>query len=450
MNVHRTLLQSRAEQRPAIGSVGFGLVLVAAVVSSWTGFRVGGLNLFDLAIVVAVAATSLESLLKRMVPRLPVLLTLLIVFSLMLLARDVVVNNNDVLGQSSGNAWVSGTSLGSEVVGPFPFLLRLLLSTVAVFLVVGLAARGADAVRLERLAGAWAGGAAISAAAAVLTQFLGLQWDFVYYSISDTRVSGFASHPNSLGQTSAMAIPVLVALAARAAGRPVLRLAHLVAALACLGSIWYSGSRAALLGLGIAVLLMLSGWLISRRSWAGLTAVIVLALPLLLVASEVVAASRWGDSSSALSNSLRLANLQVAVDIIAENLILGHGLGSWYGEMVPLILLTSGGLLYLGSYASFIGRELIRMAKSVDRPLIPALLISTVLLAIFGLLNNGLLERYLYWPVAIGWATAISVAESERASPIGGRLGRQRFTSPAVSPQRAGARSGRCSDRRTP
>ncbi len=219
--------RSAAESRP--GLVHF-LTVAAALTSSWSAVRVGGVAFADVFLVLGALAALLFS-----GPRIALVkswMVLPVLLALFLVARDVVIFGRPL----------DGDLTTIEGVSPSQMLLRIVLSTFCVaVLCVANTAYGKRGV--QRLVGWWLAGVAVSAAYALGQSAGFFAVDELVQLNGSSRFAGLTSHPNALAQTLVLAIPFALLVP------PKLRITSLLArvlGLALWGAALYqSGSRPA-------------------------------------------------------------------------------------------------------------------------------------------------------------------------------------------------------------
>ena len=377
----------------------FLVVALAALTSSWTGVRIGGVNLSDPLIAVG-AAMAFVTVKGR--PRLPWFVLLPVGAVAAFVLRDVLVGR-PLTFEFTGFGNVVGEARGNVVTGPAILALRFGLSFLAVAVAI-VPFRGSRRA-IGALAGTWATGAAISAIWAFAQTELGysdLAWQF--HITSPDRAFGLANHPNSLGQSAAMSIGILLwmAIGSHAAGARV-RLIGIGGAAACGYAVSASGSRTALVIIALTVLvagsvLMSRG----RRSVLLIPILLLTAAAALLWTGPLLASSRFSDRSADASDILRNARLDQGWDIFANAPLMGSGIYRWQGEMVPLLLLTSGGLLMVAAFYAAWLLPTFRLLRFRGDQLMKVLGVAGLAFLVAGFLNNALVERYLYWPLLLG------------------------------------------------
>lgn len=396
------------------------VTILSAFTSSWTGFRLSGLNLTDVFLVAALLIALVSEMLGRVSLRLSWHFFVLPAVVILLMTRDALVFDRLPFQTLTAAQYTSGDSLGETVGGSATFLARLVLSWTVIG-VIASAFRNRPQ-RLVMLAGAWTAGAVVSAVWAIVQSTVSLpELPFLYHVDSATRALGLSNHPNSLAETISATIPLLVYFATGGSPKILHRFLGLVFAAASLWALFLSGSRAGLL-MGF---LALTGSLLIRLRWSGKA---VWGLPIVLLGTgagivflpQIWSTTRFSSGGGALSNVARLQALNDGWDLFLSNPILGGGLSTWLGEMVPLILLSGGGLaLFVVFYAS-LGAVLLRVGRARSEELLAHLVWCGMVVLLFGLLNNGLVERYLYWPFVLGFFLVLSKESAPNSGEFSG------------------------------
>ncbi|WP_396932406.1 O-antigen ligase family protein [Mycolicibacterium sp.] len=282
-------------------------------------------------------------------------------------------------------------------------------------------------VPVKRIMGIWAIGAAASGAYGILAlspigKSLGLEnLPFLFHYTSQARAMGLAHHPNSYGETNALALPMLIYMFG--ATRGWLKVLAALSIPIAMYAVFLSGSRAALAGGAVLAVASFASLAIStKRIQTGALLLAMVLTPLAIVtAPKILKASRFFSESGELSNAARFANLEEGIDLFEKNPLFGTGVGSWLGSPVPLILLTSGGVLYLIVFYGCLARPLVVRPRSFSKAFVSILVISAVGVLGIGLLNNGITERFLYWPFAALFA--LSLEHYPRTNENGRRTG---------------------------
>ncbi|MBX7446623.1 O-antigen ligase family protein [Mycolicibacterium sp. 3033] len=294
--------------------------------------------------------------------------------------------------------------------------------TAVAIVVAGVADDDDGDALVRKIIYTWAAGAAVSAVYTVaesspLGKSLALgDLPFVYYVASETRATGLAYHPNSLGQSIAVALPVLIFLVGKTRG--LANVATISVVLISLYAIILSGSRAAvLLGAVLTVVTLTYFMKASKGFRVWVVPTIILSVMLSTsIAQKLVDRSRFDERSTYLSDTTRRAAVQSGIDLFGSNPIFGAGVGSWNAEMVLLIVLTSGGLIYFAIFYGSLIRPLIMRTRPSGNSLEAILTISAIGVLAFGLLNGSIVERYLYWPFVALFALRLWARPEQRGS----------------------------------
>lgn len=288
--------------------------------------------------------------------------------------------------------------------------------------------------------------------------------DFVLYT---GRAPGLTLHPNHLGMTTAMALPVALARALSADPRRSGAFAamHLGFAATMVLGIALSGSRAAVVG-GVFGLVALAIFMGRRRRGtlvAGLVVVVGLgavAVPLTTsggnVGLLVIERLLGNDDSSVVSDGARNEVRSEAIASTKANPLVGVGFSVVReAHNVYLQLLQAGGVLALLAWMCFGAGGVLesrRLSQDANAPpivheLAPALGAVIALWMVMGLAQNTVYDRYLYLPIGLLLACrALSVATGTPAGrPAGartpdedtgaaraGRDGRGRYAAPSA------------------
>lgn len=336
-----------------------------------------------------------------------------------------------------------GVPYSSSIVMGVRLLLACLLFPVA----ISVLSRSWDDINLLTLA--WLAGVAVSCAAAVLDSALGTGVQVSLSYAPDVvrpfveggpwgvaRQVGLTDHPNTLGLTAAMATPLALVRIGRVRG---LLIFGPLSALLVTGVV-ISGSRSALLGLSVGVVAVtvlnfrgiiggfdrFVGFVRRTSRWSGATWVTVLLVAVfLLIVSvggliAVAGTSPLNDlpgvnrlvgadeESTTVSDNDRLDKLNAALSGIAKRPLTGTGY-QWI-EMphsLPLGLLLSGGLLALIGFAVAMGGYLyegLRLRRpQLGRwnPLLTGVLASVFVFLSIAMVNNQVINRYLYLPMGL-------------------------------------------------
>jgi len=383
------------------------LALLAAVSSSWTGLRIAGLQLSDAAIILSLGAL-LTTVAMRRVPIAPPVAALVPPFVAFIVAAiGIVVRGQGVFSQESTKitSYSVGSAAGDSASGPLPFLIRVVISLTFVALICHFSSVAYGRRTLVHLLVAWAIGAAISAATAIFEYSMGMDGlPFLFHVTAIDRSVGLAFHPNSLAQSATMALPVLLYFALANTG--VRRIFFGVLVGVTVLGLFYSGSRGGLV-LGAASLMAAWGIALAMTKRYTLAVVTVLGglVAILTVLPKVLERTRFGsgDTTATQSTSLRVGILEYGWDLFSNNPLIGAGVGTWVGESVPLIMLTSGGLVLLVAFYTPFVTVAATVAPRAKELFGMTMLLMIVVLFVYGFTNNGFGERYVYWPMFIGF-----------------------------------------------
>jgi hypothetical protein len=399
------------------------LVSLAALLSPWSGLRLGAFNAADVFLLASLLVGGAWAAVARSRVQLELWIWLPTIAVIPLLGRDVIVLGLDPLAPP-----MLGTV--GEGIPPLIFAARVILSTLVVALCLALGWR--SRLFLIRVVGWWWFGAVLSAAYAILqASSIAPELDLQQtVGVTSGRYPGLASHPNALAQASTLAL-IAPLLFPRKRGRDVV---VGVGQVFLLASVVISGSRAGLL-VGAVVLTLVIIRVVRDRRWWGLAlpaTPIVLAL-IVAVGPGLLAQTRLSESEgTAMSNIGRAVSIDSGVSLFVANPLLGSGLGSWVGELAPLIFLASGGIVLLAAYAGFIAGPSLAFLRTGARPIdsYVGLLVLGAILA-FGMLNNGIFERYNFWVPLVAYFLATQGAPHVRGGESG-RVPRARPSSRRV------------------
>ena len=392
------------------------LILASVVTSTWTGVKAFGINVCDLLFVVAGVLVLIESglggrkLLLRWWMVMPSFAALFI-FAFDVIARGST--SNPVVAATT--EYVSGHSAFGDQEGGGLFAARVAIATLLVAILVGseLATFGRE--RGIAIAKWWSLGIALSSLLAV-TDSLGLTSasDFTFHQLSEGRALGLAFQPNSLAQTIAIGLPVL-AYFASTARTPVHRAAWILLIGFSVTALVLTNSRGGLI-VGLIALLLCTVIMAARGGRRGKLALFGLAIPsalgVFLLADWLTDNTRLGGGGGAsLSDAGRWELVDAGVTAFLSNPILGAGFGNGAGVLVPLLLASSGGVVLLLGYYSFIFATYFAVFRSArsDYFLCLAFISISALLAM-GLFNNSVNERYNFVIVAVA-ATWVLLGE---------------------------------------
>lgn len=446
-----------SSQKPRSSSVrGSGLsrlfefALYATVATSpWTGIQVRSVPLADIAAVAAAVLLMLVWIVTRLKVAIPAWVVLPSAGSLVVLGADFFGLTGDPYVASSGIGVISS----EDVL----VLVRTLVATLVLFVLVSAFIQRYSVQRARVLLKVFCGSVLASVLVAIYTEISGVVLLEPPDIVVAERAVGLAFHPNSLAQTIVIALPALFLVAATASRR-------VLAAFGTIGSLvlltWglqLADSRGGLLGGAVIVVLGALWFLAQWRSGRFFVPTVVLGLVVALpVWNWVTSETRLGSASGAgteQSTAGRVDLLALGVDLFRDAPLFGAGLDSGAGVMVPVLLLSGGGVVLLSCFTLYI----LGAARTVwTRPSVfPRFLalLAVVAPVLMGFFNNSVNERFDYVVLAVVAAAALHVEvrtdsppSIEAGVPSGWRVGQvDRDTPfgerPSANKQRSGARS---------
>ncbi|WP_181431161.1 O-antigen ligase [Curtobacterium sp. MCBD17_021] len=346
----------------------------------------------DLFVIVGLLLLPLSPGATKNLPGLRSWMFLPALIGLLLAARDVVV---------VGRPFTAIEELGAGL-SPAQMLARVVLSTVCVA-VLSVLVIGRDVARGRRILRWWIGGVVSSSVFALLQAIGTVPEGTLLAQVNGTdRYAGLSSHPNALAQTIVLAIPVVLYYLRASMTRN--RLVAGLGFVLLIAALFQTGSRAGLL-IGFAVVVVSIVHHASRTGglrWV-LPIVILATAAAVVFGPALIRGTRFVQSAGTVqSNVGRTQAIGDGWELFVAHPVLGAGLGSWVGELAPLVLLASGGVLFLVAYSTFVAAPILILWRSRQIDLAAVLLISAVAVVLLGLLNNGFTERYTFWPVLIG------------------------------------------------
>ncbi|MGQ0464243.1 MAG: O-antigen ligase family protein [Sporichthyaceae bacterium] len=398
-----------------------GALLVAAVVAApLTGIWVAGERLVDIVIVLALAA-ALPRLIGRRIPLPPWWLIAGVGGVCFVLAMHQL----DPAEQSFMGARYSVQSLLQEEAGLPPVSGLVVgagwLLTLAILPWLAWTEAHRSPGLGERLAAGFLAGTALSALVAVSDQ-LGITHVALALTSEgyDGRQVGLTNHPNHLGFSCAMAIPLAIGLATRRRG---LGLAVLV--LLGLG-VLFSGSRGAQAGALVAIPLVALLAPAARRPLLPVGLFVLVAVPVALALRIGLPADsdylRFGGSNAEQSDALRELLRQQAEDDFHQNPFLGVGINVLpEGHNFYLQLLGAGGVVLFAVMAVYWAGALWTARRLSAHSSSAVYLAASVLVSLaMGLHANQIVDRYLLVPVAVLLALA-AASKLRPAASVAGR-----------------------------
>lgn len=378
-----------SERRVSLASLA---ITAAAITSSWTGLRLGTTGIADILLLVAIGLAVIEHGIDGR--RLPIplwavapTLTAFFIYA----GNTLLTHSTATQSEDSGVTFVTRTFLGLTLVA------ILCLSEVKSF----------GAQRGQSLVNAWLVGILTSATIAS-TDSIGLtNLHSLVQHIESARSVGLTFHPNSLAQSAVLAIPLVAFKLAAPGTRWAMRAWWLAALFICLNALFLANSRG-----GLVVGLVMTAFTFTVILWRGgnrwlaPSAVILATVFVVPAVLDLLAGTRLAAGSAALSDALRMSFLLEGWESFISSPLIGAGLTSGAGVMVPLYLLSLGGALLAAAYYWFIGQNVAVMLARLADPLVAACLLSGIALLAMGLANNSVNERFDYWTICIGAAIA--------------------------------------------
>lgn len=363
----------------------------SAFTASWTAAAVGGFNVVDYALGAA-----------------------FVVLCVVALAQRRFLRVRAWMWAALGGAAL--TSAWNTIVSDEPFdatmMLRIFLTTVCVGMLVLSSLEWIGAAFLFRLLRVWVGGVVVNSLAAIAVSTGTVSFSGFLTQATGERLSGLASHPNSLAFSITMALAPCVFLVL--AGPFRFFWVFCFAMMAWAGVL--SDSRSLLL-VGIPVLLLSLIVAVRRshlRSWA---------IPILIVGGiatwwtlpNVIGSSRLAGDEGALSDAGRTVINENAMRIFLDNPLTGSSFANQAGVSVILTVLSAGGLIFAAGYYLFIFGPVHTLWRARSVTASPYGLLCIVALLGFGLLNPVFMERATYWPIVIAFAICRHSIESRAA-----------------------------------
>lgn len=390
--------------RPATWRIFELSVCVVIAVSPWTGLQWRSVPLADLAAVGALVALGLASAGGRPTVKVPLWVFLPTFASLLVVGADF-------LGLGA-NTRSNGVGIGGLTTDDVVVLLRTSIATAVVFTLIAVYVSRQKDAGVVTLLQVFVGSVALSALVAVFTEATGTVLFEPEDIIVSERAVGLAFHPNSLAQSIVVALPALFYLAAhmRSTFAAVL-VASGFGGLFIVG-LQLADSRGGLIGgaviVALAVFWFLSRWSAGRYLVPAGVIVLVIAP---IVWERVIDATRLGSGAgegTQQSTAGRVNLLALGIDTFKEAPIFGAGLDSGAGVMVPVLLLSGGGVVLFAAFSVFVTRAAwtVWTRDGETRFLGLLVVLAPVLMGIF---NNSFNERFDYVPLAVVAAAAINI-----------------------------------------
>ncbi len=377
---HRRSVAPRETKAPLVNRLLNGTMYLAALTASWTTVAVGGNNIVDYLLILALGVLIAARFNKTRSIFVSGWMLLPLVASLIITCWAIVVGSADSPDST--------------------MQLRIFLSTAAVaVLLTSLAADGGSR-ELQRVLRLWSLGIAISAAVAILTSFGILHPSEVFVQKSGSRLSGLTSHPNALAFSLVMGIAPIMYLAGVA--RSWIRsLGWILAMIVVVWGLVLTGSRAGLIVglpvLAIAVVL----WLRSTRLRVVLVPLTILVgVALAFTIPALLADTRLGQGAED-SDAGRILINEAAMRWFYDSPVFGGGYDVMHGVAVPIMVLSGGGIILAIGYYAFLLRPVPVLLAGRALPIAQMGLLSLLAFLAFGVLNPVWMERITYWPALI-------------------------------------------------
>lgn len=402
-----------------VGKIAIGLVLLAALTAPWTGIKLssGGAPA-DVLIVLALGVVALMVVfgdLRFSVPAWPLIPCVAIMLCVLVRQLDPAPAYLRVLRMQ-----IYGYYPDDITKALFWFFALLFVPTAIV------ACSAIDRRAVVWTMGAFVAGTTLSCAVAIgdligltpnIGRFLGESTQICTYTCFNagggTRMNGLTDHPNTLGITAAISIPIAVYFATtmRRTWIPI------VAVVLLLGGILASGSRGAQAVAPVCALASVFS-IPKGESTGRIRSVAALATVLggLVVAAALPARVRTGllrtisgSPDSAGSNSERLRLFRAAVADWQAHPIFGSGIRHLVeAHNVYLQFLASGGLVLAMAMLVYFFLIFRACRRSSREGFVFArfLMISFGTWLVLGLVENAIADRYLYY--AVGSIAALS------------------------------------------
>lgn len=314
-----------------------------------------------------------------------------------------------------GSAGLVGTIWAYDPGSSVLNLVRFSLATVGTLVLVACATRNRRDVRLF----SWAYVLGTTASAA---------YSFTNVNPYNGRSPGLASHANVLGATVGFAVAIVVGLILTAA--PWGRVLGGVCTVVMFGGILNSGSRAAVIEVAVALVVLIAA---TRNRW--LTASVLLLLVCAAVAlgalwatgtytpSPASAIGRVFDSGQAAdSNFQRRVIMNETLEDIKAHPLTGVGFAdATVGHNLYLQVIEAAGILGALAYIALAVSIIRPLAHARRDPLVAGFLAMYIGYLVAGLFSPQLWDRWLWFPIAVGLAAATYSAPPAVGSSMNGR-----------------------------
>lgn len=220
------------------------------------------------------------------------------------------------------------------------------------------------------------------------------------------RSVGLATHPNSLAMSLSMALPVLMYFAF--SEPPVVRILSGAAILISAWGLVLADSRAGLIAGALGVFIYAARIFRHKGHWTQVVlfgSAAALAYLTIVGPEGLLSSTRFGAAAATgvhESNSARLNYLNDAMSKFWDAPFVGVGIGLGSGVSVPFLLASSGGILLLAAYMWLIAGSMRANLACPRTGMSWAILASGAAMLAEQVLNNGVAERFIYWPILLG------------------------------------------------
>lgn len=419
------LATTRSAERSALGEIVFASVAVAVLFAGLNAIRpVGSLAVSDLALAAALGFVGIALLVdpSRGVKIAPPGWLLAAAAGFLVAGLLIELFPPHHLPQLSGftdplYAGRADGRMSTNLSGALRLAATVLLVPVLI------AAAAASRRRVRFLAELWIAGVMISGLVGILGYYgVSIAGDLGGTEHWGPRFEqvGLTVHPNTLGLTSAMTLPIVIARLGSADWKR--RLYYLAVIAVLVGAIAVSGSRVALVAgaLGVALILVLNSHTRKLAALLGIVAVVSIGLSSVADLGWVPVIERF--RYEGIVDERRVILYEEGLRAIGERPIVGYGFENLRGaHNIYLQVLQAGGLLSLLSFLLLLAGALTvgrRCARSADLPpdlraLANGLTASIAVWLVAGLVLNHLLDRFLYVPIGLLLAIAAILAQAQ-------------------------------------
>lgn len=409
MSLRPSLRPLRAHPLPDLVTAA---TLLSVFVAPWTGIKVLGLPPSDLLFVGALGLLVLYVVRgRRKVPIRPWTFAPAVV-GFLILGYDFFTNRSAlVITLTSGGDDGTGAIFAGQT-GAVLFLARTFLATTVIFILIEAEVVRYSTVGARRVIGAFVAGVLVSVLAAIYTDRTGHEFFATVNVDLEVRSVGLAFHPNSFGQSLAIALPAIACGAALWRPSWVRTVAVATSYALVIYGLFLADSRGAIAVGGLLMALCLGVFLVrwGRGRWLiplGILTAIGAAVVVPGIVSETRLA-RGGLLGITDDDQLRGELLADGARQFFSNPFLGVGIGKGSGVMVPMLILASGGVVLFLAFTYFVGRAL--YAQVVHQSPVPRAfgVVGVLAVVLMGLPNNSVNERFDYVLLAAVAALALN------------------------------------------